>query len=80
MMLWDKRQSETEDWRIRERTLFLLALFFGAVGIYSGMFLLRHKTKKWYFLIGIPFLIVINIYLIYRALSFLSVNQINFNW
>ena len=80
MMLWDKRQSETEDWRIRERTLFLLALFFGALGIYSGMFLLRHKTKKWYFLIGIPFLIVINIYLIYRALSFLSVNQINFNW
>ena len=79
-MLWDKNQAENGDWRVRERTLFLLALFFGALGIYAGMFTFRHKTKKWYFLIGIPLLIALNIYLLYIGVNFLNNNQISFSW
>jgi uncharacterized membrane protein YsdA (DUF1294 family) len=80
LMLWDKNQAENGDWRVRERTLFLFALFFGALGIYAGMFAWRHKTKKWYFLMGMPLLIVVNSYLVYQGVNFLNNNQISFNW
>jgi uncharacterized membrane protein YsdA (DUF1294 family) len=48
--------------------LFFLAAAFGSIGVYAGMFVFRHKTRKWYFLIGIPLLIAQNaaaIYLVY---------------
>jgi uncharacterized membrane protein YsdA (DUF1294 family) len=47
--------------RISEGMLFFLAAVFGALGVYAGMFVFRHKTRKWYFLIGIPLLIFQNI-------------------
>lgn len=54
--------------RLSEGLLFFMATAFGALGVYAGMFAVRHKTRKWYFLIGIPLLIVQNLataYLIY---------------
>lgn len=58
--------------RISEGMLFFLATAFGSLGVYAGMFAFRHKTQKWYFLIGIPLLIIQNaaiIYLIYLNLK-----------
>lgn len=69
IMLSDKsrsRKSGAE--RISEGMLFFMAAAFGSIGIYLGMFVFRHKTRKWYFIIGIPLLIFQNIstlYLIY---------------
>jgi uncharacterized membrane protein YsdA (DUF1294 family) len=66
MMLSDKlksRQAGTE--RISEGKLFFLATIFGALGVYIGMIIFRHKTRKWYFLLGIPLLIAQNAALIY---------------
>jgi uncharacterized membrane protein YsdA (DUF1294 family) len=66
IMLIDKlrsRQAGTE--RISEGMLFFLATMLGSLGVYAGMFLFRHKTRKWYFLIGIPFLLLQNISLLY---------------
>ncbi len=61
VILWDKRQSRRSGaLRISEGMLFFLATMFGSVGVYAGMFTFRHKTRKWYFLIGIPMLIVEN--------------------
>lgn len=54
--------------RISEGMLFFLATIFGSVGVYAGMFAFRHKSRKWYFLIGIPLLILQNcasLYFIY---------------
>jgi uncharacterized membrane protein YsdA (DUF1294 family) len=51
--------------RIPEKTLFTTALVFGAIGIYLGMLTFRHKTKKWYFQLGIPLLILQNLATIY---------------
>jgi uncharacterized membrane protein YsdA (DUF1294 family) len=51
--------------RISEGKLFFLATTFGALGVYVGMFTFRHKTRKWYFFIGIPLLIIQNISLFY---------------
>lgn len=50
----DKKQARKEMWRIPERTLLLFALFGGSVGALAGMYLCRHKTRKWKFRIGVP--------------------------
>ena len=67
VMLNDKRKSMRSDnpERIPEGILFFLAAAFGSIGIYTAMYLLRHKTRKWYFVVGIPFLIAQNIAILY---------------
>jgi uncharacterized membrane protein YsdA (DUF1294 family) len=69
IMLADKiRSAKPGAERISEGMLFFLAAAFGSIGIYAGMFAFRHKTQKWYFLIGIPLLIMQNaamLYLVY---------------
>lgn len=50
----DKRRARRHAWRIPEKTLFGAALFGGGAGVWAGMYLFRHKTKRWYFVIGIP--------------------------
>lgn len=66
IMLADKIQSiNPGSKRISEGMLFFLAAAFGSLGIYAGMFVCRHKTRKWYFLIGIPLLFLENLALLY---------------
>lgn len=59
----DKRRAIKGKWRIRERTLFLIALAFGSVGILVGMYVFRHKTKHLIFTIGIPVILVLQMLL-----------------
>ena len=72
IMLNDKIKSANPTAeRISEGMMFFLAAAFGSLGVYLGMFAFRHKTHKWYFLVGIPLLIVENLataYLIYLFL------------
>lgn len=58
MMGTDKKRARQQRRRIRERTLFILALIGGSVGMYSGMRTFRHKTKHRSFTVGIPLIIV----------------------
>ncbi len=62
VMANDKRKSiaSGNPDRIPEGILFFLATAGGAIGIYTAMILLRHKTRKWYFQAGIPMLIIQN--------------------
>ena len=53
-MAWDKHCAKTGRWRVKEKTLFLWALCGGALGSWLGMKVCRHKTKHWYFVLGIP--------------------------
>ncbi|MFA5155153.1 MAG: DUF1294 domain-containing protein [Patescibacteria group bacterium] len=73
VMLIDKLDSSRPGAeRISEGMMFLLAAAFGSLGIYLGMFAFRHKTRKWYFLLGIPLLMLENAataYLIFLALG-----------
>lgn len=57
----DKRRAKRDAWRIRERTLFLLALFGGSVGAIAGMRIFHHKTRHWYFVVGLPAILVLQI-------------------
>lgn len=64
-MLWDKMQSRKNGAeRISEGLLFFMATMFGSIGVYLGMFVFRHKTRKWYFVMGIPMLILENMALL----------------
>lgn len=57
MMGYDKRKSVKNEWRISEKSLFLISFLFGSIGIYLGMGIFRHKTKHIKFKIGIPIII-----------------------
>lgn len=65
LMLADKRKAQKNLWRIPERTLFTAALFGGSIGSIVGMYLFRHKTKHWYFVIGMPAILAAQIALIW---------------
>ena len=66
IMLVDKiKSANPEAERISEGMLFFLAAAFGSLGIYAGMFIFRHKNRKWYFLIGIPLLFLENLAFVY---------------
>lgn len=74
LMMWiDKVKANKKGaQRISEGMLFFMATVFGSVDVYGGMFAFRHKTRKWYFVVGIPFLIVQNIALLFLVYSFLK--------
>ena len=59
------RSSRNGSDRISEGMLFFLATIFGSVGVLIGMYLFRHKTRKWYFVVGMPILIVENLATLY---------------
>ena len=50
----DKRRAKKDKRRVPEKTLFLLAIIGGSVGAWAGMYTFRHKTRHWYFVWGIP--------------------------
>lgn len=54
LMFADKIRAKKKLWRISEKTLFLSALLGGSAGSLLGMYLCRHKTKHWYFVVGMP--------------------------
>lgn len=59
LMGFDKRRAKRRGARrIRERTLFLSALLGGSPGALAGMWIFRHKTKHWYFVWGIPVILL----------------------
>ena len=54
----DKQKARNHRWRISEKTLFLCAILGGSVGAILGMFMFRHKTKHWYFRVGLPLILL----------------------
>ena len=67
----DKKRARRHEWRISERTLFLLALAGGSVGAILGMLVFRHKTRKWYFILGIPLILMIQIISVWLVWKYL---------
>ena len=61
-VMWsDKRKAKKGRWRIPETTLFLITLLGGGIGTIAGMYTFRHKTQKIQFVIGFPFITILEI-------------------
>lgn len=61
MMKVDKERARRNQYRISERTLWVMALLGGAVGGVIGMQLFRHKTKHLSFRFGFPLLALLDV-------------------
>lgn len=59
----DKIKARKRRERVPEKTLFLLAAMGGALGVLIAMYRKRHKTRHMSFRIGIPLLLLLNIFL-----------------
>lgn len=57
----DKRRARRHQWRIRERTLLMLAALGGSVGAWAGMAVFRHKTRHNSFRFGVPALLFVQL-------------------
>lgn len=53
----DKRRAVRRQQRVPERTLLALAVAGGSPGVWAGMLLARHKTRKPLFAFGVPLLL-----------------------
>ena len=72
LMKIDKQKAKAKQYRISESTLWLVALFFGAVGMTLGMKTFRHKTKHTQFKFGLPMLSILEIALLLYVFNLLS--------
>ena len=57
----DKAKAKKDAWRVPEKTLFLPVVLGGSLGGILGMRVFHHKTKHWYFRIGFPLILVLQI-------------------
>ena len=57
----DKAKARRGAWRISEKMLFLLPLLGGSIGALLGMRVFHHKTKHWYFVWGIPAILLVQL-------------------
>ena len=65
----DKWKAKKRAWRIPEATLLLVSALGGAAGALIGMHLFRHKTRHWYFLYGMPAILLIQVLIVVALLS-----------
>ena len=55
----DKKKARRKAFRIPESTLFIVALIGGSIGSIAGMYTFRHKTQHWYFVWGMPAILLV---------------------
>lgn len=63
MMGIDKYKAKKRAFRIPEASLFTIAIIGGSLGTTLGMFTFRHKTRHWYFLYGMPAILILQLVL-----------------
>ena len=62
----DKYYAIKNKFRVSEATLFCLCIIGGSFLGYIGMKVFRHKTKKTYFRIGVPLIMILEAILIIK--------------
>ncbi len=71
-MRHDKQQSKRRKRRVPEKIMLIVAIIGGALGVFLGMLLFHHKTKKVKFTLGIPTLILTNLIIVYFIITQLT--------
>lgn len=57
----DKWKARKGYWRIPESSFFIIAAIGGSLGSILGMYTFRHKTRHWYFVFGMPAILIIEL-------------------
>ena len=70
--IYDKKISKKNRVELRtpEKTLLLLSALGGSVAMYITMLIIRHKTKHFKFMVGIPVIMVLQAALIFVLFHF----------
>ena len=55
--------------RIPEKTLFVAAAIGGSIGAIAGMWICRHKTQHWYFVYGMPLILLVQLLITWIAVK-----------
>lgn len=71
IMGYDKKMAGKGKWRIPEKTLIIISVSGGAVGVMLGMKHFRHKTRHALFVYGMPFLVLFNLAVFFYIYRFL---------
>ena len=66
----DKIAAVRGNWRVKERTLLLVAALSGSPTMLLTMLLIRHKTRKAKFMVGIPLIIVLQLIVAFLVLHY----------
>jgi uncharacterized membrane protein YsdA (DUF1294 family) len=61
MTVYDKWAAKRKKRRVPERTLLSLGIVGGAAAMYLTMKMIRHKTKKKKFMVGLPLEILLHV-------------------
>lgn len=69
-MKLDKNYAIKNQYRISEKTFFIISLMLGSIGVYCGMYAFRHKTKHINFTVMIPVLFILNVITIYGIFKY----------
>lgn len=69
LMLDDKQRARENDTRVSEGKLLFASIAFGALGVWAGMYVARHKTKKLIFVVGVPLALVEQLALLWFLVS-----------
>lgn len=65
LMVFDKYQAQSQSIRVPEKWLFFFSFIGGSIGAFIAMRLVRHKTRHWTFVYGIPFFLFLNFLFLY---------------
>lgn len=65
----DKYKAKKRVFRIPEATLFLVALIGGSLGSILGMLTFHHKTRHWYFVFGMPAILILQLVIAFVVLQ-----------
>lgn len=64
----DKYKAVHDKWRVKESTLLVLSAIGGSAAMYITMLTIRHKTKKLKFMLGIPFIMIVQALVIFACI------------
>ena len=65
----DKWKAKKRTFRVPEATLFIISIIGGSMGSILGMYVFHHKTRHWYFVYGMPFILLLQLAIIYILYS-----------
>lgn len=70
--IYDKKVSKKNRVELRtpEKTLLILSALGGSVAMFITMLIIRHKTKHFKFMVGIPAIILVQIAIVFALFHF----------